>query len=151
MKNNTSSRSGLFLMELIIAILFFSLAGAICVRLFVSSHLISKSSVELNYSLEWCQNVAEVFYGTNGNFEEMTQLFDNCWIEEDSSTFYLLFDKEFSPLPFTQSASSLKDIDYSYIITVSITEGELYQCDIVAPIYELSVVLYPQKETSNEK
>ena len=66
MNTNTSSRSGLFLMELIISILFFSLASAVCVKLFVSSHTISKDSVELNHSLEWCQNVAEAFYGSNG-------------------------------------------------------------------------------------
>lgn len=38
MKKHTSSRSGLLLMEIIIAILFFSVVSAICLQLFVKAH-----------------------------------------------------------------------------------------------------------------
>ena len=41
-----SSRSALFLMELIFSILFFALASAVCVQLFVKAHLLSVSTQE---------------------------------------------------------------------------------------------------------
>ena len=47
-------------MELIIAILFFSLASAVCVRLFTSAHSLSVDSINLSNSVTWSQNLAEV-------------------------------------------------------------------------------------------
>lgn len=168
MRNKASSRSGLFLMELIISILFFSLAGAVCVRLFVNSHIVSRNSVELNHALEWTQNVAEVFYGCNGNEEEMQKLFENICLDGKANAdaaFYLLFDEEFYPLSLTekQRAGNLSDVPYDYYIKVDIlSEDELIVCHIWAgkavsegtspeeqeAIYELSVSLFPLKETA---
>ena len=44
---NRMSRSGLFLLELIIAILFFAVTSAVCVNLFVQAHLTSAESSNL--------------------------------------------------------------------------------------------------------
>lgn len=136
MKSNTSSRSGLFLMELIISILFFSLAGAVCIRLFVGSHIISKDSVELNHSLEWCQNVAEVFYGCNGDVEEMATLFTNCISEasaRESGKFVLAFDENFDPINVSRSSIDPSSIDSYYVVSVTVTGKEqMLHCEIKA-------------------
>lgn len=164
MKTSSSSRSGLFLMELIISILFFSLAGAVCVRLFVNSHIVSQNSVELNYALEWSQNVAEVFYGCNGDFDQMIDLFQsqfgNCTIASSGRpTFYLSFDDNFEPF----TAANDDDHALCYNLWASIEqEEELLYCHIFVQkkpstpevsaqetIYELTVSLFPQKEVSN--
>ena len=162
MKTSSSSRSGLFLMELIISILFFSLAGAVCVKLFVNSHIISQNSVELNHALEWSQNVAEVFYGCNGDFNEMTDLFQsqfgNCTASASDQSFLLLFDNDFEPFATTH------DSDYAlrYTLQASIEQKEeLFYCHIMVQkrsfrpevsalenIYVLTVSLFPQKEVS---
>ena len=55
------SRSSLFLMELIIAILFFSLAGAVCIRLFVTAHSISQNTIARNHAITQTQNLAEAW------------------------------------------------------------------------------------------
>lgn len=160
MRNKASSRSGLFLMELIISILFFSLAGAVCVRLFVNAHIVSRDSVELNHALEWTQNVAEVFYGCNGNQEEMVKLFDNVCFDgktNSDAVFYLLFDEEFCPLTLMeeQRNGKLSDVHYDYFIEADISSAkELMVCHIWAgkarseAIYELSVSLFPLKEAA---
>ena len=44
----THSGSSLFLMELILAILFFSVASAVCVQLFARAHTASEQSAALN-------------------------------------------------------------------------------------------------------
>lgn len=52
--------SGLFLMELIIAILFFSVASAVCLEFFVKSHLLSLDSDILTRSVNECSGAAEI-------------------------------------------------------------------------------------------
>ena len=49
MKRRTTARSSsLFLMELIIAILFFSVAASICVQFFVKARLMSQEAAQLD-------------------------------------------------------------------------------------------------------
>ena len=46
------SKTGLFLMELIIGILFFSLASAICIEIFVKAHLMNNESVQKSHAVK---------------------------------------------------------------------------------------------------
>lgn len=135
---NKSSKSGLFLMELILSIFFFSLSGAICVQLFVKSHLISQQSVDLNRAVECCQNVAEVFYGCNGNKEEMMLLLDNSYQNtSDQSAFFL--DEQ----PYTISVI-IQEKDRMLVCTISAYKSS----DL---IYDLEVYLFPEKEVPHGK
>lgn len=73
-----SSKSSLFLMELIIAILFFALASAVCIQLFVKAHVLGKNTTEENHALLLCQNLSEIFLDTLPEYydkdpEEMKQ------------------------------------------------------------------------------
>ena len=61
MKRTPAKRSSLFLLELIIAILFFSLTSAVCVQIFVRAHLISCQTQEKNMALEKISGFTEVF------------------------------------------------------------------------------------------
>ena len=61
------SRSTLFLLELIIAIFFFSVASTVCIQLFAKSHLLSKQTINENHAVTQTQNLAESFWGTDGN------------------------------------------------------------------------------------
>ena len=47
-------------MEMIIAILFFSLASAVCIQLFARSHLLSTQTVNQNHAVVQAQNLAEI-------------------------------------------------------------------------------------------
>lgn len=62
-----SSKSSLFLMEMIISILFFSVAAAACIQLFVKAHLIDNQTKEQNQAVIWSQNLAELWYASDGN------------------------------------------------------------------------------------
>lgn len=168
--NKAASRTGLFLMELIIGILFFSLAGALCIQMFVKSHLISESSTALNHGVLWSQNVAETFQGCGGNTAEMASLLEGCiYNPEDKSceVLYLLFDDSFEPvIPSSRSLSALKDTDYAYILSAFITrEADLVICSVTVgdfyltadqleegmkPVYQLEVSLFPGKEVHHE-
>ena len=113
--NNNARKTGLFLMELIIAILFFSLAAAICIQLFVKSHMISERSIALNHSILLAQNTAEIFYATNGNPEKMASLLgcgessDTAAIadSDNASTLTLFYTDKFDRLDPAQAASAV--------------------------------------------
>lgn len=61
-----SSKSSLFLIELIISILFFSLASAACIQLFVKAHLLDEKTQEYNQIVMWSQNLSELWYASDG-------------------------------------------------------------------------------------
>lgn len=54
--NNTSS---LFLLELILAVLFFSVASAFCVQIFIKAHLMSQDAKDLNFAVNEISSIAE--------------------------------------------------------------------------------------------
>ena len=60
MNHSPNSHSRMFLMELIISILFFSLAGAICLRMFAVSRKMSDDTTALNMAMNQASNVAEL-------------------------------------------------------------------------------------------
>lgn len=54
--NNTSS---LFLLELILAVLFFSVASALCIQIFTKAHLMSQDARDLNFAINEVSSMAE--------------------------------------------------------------------------------------------
>lgn len=160
MKNRTSSRTGLFLMELILAVLFFSLASVLCIQMFVKSHTLSQNSVELNHSILWTQNVSECFYSCNGNAEELSCLFPQGAFEAFENNNYrltLLYNDEFQFIPVT--ADTLTGTAYRYRLTALITPAEdhLRKCQITITryaqtesIYQLTLSCFADKEVPYE-
>lgn len=65
------SKSSLFLMELIISILFFALASAICIQLFVYAHTKTQQSQEISLSMTQCESAAELYRAANGNLSAL--------------------------------------------------------------------------------
>ncbi len=55
-----ASASTLFLMELIVAILFFSLCSSVCVAVFVHAHILSRDAKELNMATNLSCDAAEM-------------------------------------------------------------------------------------------
>ena len=60
MNKHRSRSSSLFLMELIIAILVFAVASAVCVQIFVTSHQLSDRASKLNSAVNEASSIAEI-------------------------------------------------------------------------------------------
>lgn len=75
MFKKNSSRSGLFLLELIISILFFSMASAVCIRLFVQAHVMDRDNRSLTESVKLCENLAEVYTASNGDLDTLMEVY----------------------------------------------------------------------------
>ena len=68
------TRSGLFAIELLIAVGIFSLCAAICVGLFVRAEVMSRDSADLNRAVTGARSAAECFKAAGGNLEETARL-----------------------------------------------------------------------------
>lgn len=73
------SKTGLFLMELIVGILFFALAGALCVQLFVKANTMNEESICKDQGMRIAVNIVEVYKNdkTNDLVNEEIVYFDD--------------------------------------------------------------------------
>lgn len=99
-----SSKSSLFLIELIISILFFSLASAACIQLFVKAHLLDKKTRETNQIVMWTQNLSELWYAADGDFSTLYERLctdygvtdSSIILENDENKLFLYFDNQWA-------------------------------------------------------
>ena len=131
MNNMRSSKLSLFLMELIIAILFFSLSAAVCVRLFASAHILSESTTNLENAVMWSQNLSEAFVSEKGSLSSIAHLFPDGFVSrayEESDTdgsIILVFDDKWEPME-----NSLLNASYEVIMTSRSAEASEVYSDV---------------------
>lgn len=71
------SKSTLFLMELMIAILFFSISAAVCLNIFVKAHVTDDSTTYKTDSILLVQNSADLFLAKDGSQNAVTQFYQS--------------------------------------------------------------------------
>ena len=83
----TNSKTSLFLMELIIVILFFSIAAVVCVQLFVNAYSTNESTKRTTQGTVIIQGLAEQFLGCEGDLNAVSALYDvgKKYTETDAS------------------------------------------------------------------
>ena len=77
MTRHNQQQSRLFLLEITLAILFFSLASAVCLRCFVKSHILSTQAAELNQAVSQSENIAELLRSLPENDRKDAQKISN--------------------------------------------------------------------------
>lgn len=149
-QKNRARSSSLFLMELILAILFFSVASAVCVQFFVKSHLLNLDSNALTHAVNECSGVAEVITTTDsltdglsllqaqypeGRYPDLNVLDDlikslvpSDVLVEKNGTIQIYYDEAFAPCAEPSAAYTL-DIQITY-------SGQMM--DLVLGMYENS-------------
>lgn len=131
----TTSKSGIFLLELIIVILFFSIASTVCIEMFVKSYTRSNESTYLNKSIQISENIAESFKMNNESFDE------------SSSTSYY-YDK---------NGTVVSEENYTYFAIVHFSENELIKTAEIEVymedsfIYSLQVDKYISERSSENE
>ena len=71
-------------MELRVAIMFFSLSAAVCVRLFASAHFLAEKTESLSNAVMWAQNVSEAFTGNGGRLSDIALLYPDAYVISNS-------------------------------------------------------------------
>ncbi len=102
----TSHKSSLFLMELIFCIFFFSLASAVCMRLFARAHILQSDTEALNHGVYLTQSAAEAFKSTGGDLAALSSFFPEGHLEETEAIFTVWYQEDWSPLSGENSEAS---------------------------------------------
>ncbi|MCH4208465.1 MAG: hypothetical protein LKF79_06060 [Solobacterium sp.] len=123
-RKSKASSSNLFLLELILSILIFALASAVCVSFFMRSHTLSTSAYDLNHSVECADNAAEIVRSADSE-EDLQNLlsaeYGTSLKETDEGNGYTVY---------TISCDSSFDVcemnDAAYLLSIQVhTEGSL--------------------------
>ncbi|MBQ7681019.1 MAG: hypothetical protein IJT31_02250, partial [Oscillibacter sp.] len=69
------TRSGLFAIELVVAVGVFTLCAAICTGIFAQSEVMSRDSAALTRAVNEARNTAERFKAVGGDFARMSAQF----------------------------------------------------------------------------
>jgi type II secretory pathway pseudopilin PulG len=147
-----STKSGLFLIEMIIAIACFSIAGAMCTNLFVRASNISEDTRRVNMALIKAQSAAECFKAADGSAGETARLLN---ASEDGESFSLYYDSAWQQLAGKAAAEKLAG-SHMYRLDITVAEGasprtaaiEVYSLGAAGPedelLYRLNVKKYVQ-------
>lgn len=91
------TKSGLFAIELLIAVGIFSLCAAICVGLFVRSEVMSQDAADLNRAVSAARSAAECYKAAGGDLEKTAELTGSKTL--DAGTLFIEFDENWQLLP----------------------------------------------------
>lgn len=148
--------SSLFLMELILAILFFSIASAVCVQFFVKSHLLSQRSQELSHAVNECSTIAEICK-TSDSLSQATELLKQEYPFTDISAsadtnnmhFIFYFDKDFRACEQKDAACELQ-LTLQEKNEMLTAQMQVLNESNASVIYELETIHHIAKHISHE-
>lgn len=163
-RRNRARSSSLFLMELIIAIFFFSAASAVCIQFFVKSHLLSNDSNALNHAVNECTSAAELIDSSDSiedSLNMLMRLYPNASYP-DTYLSSLKVQEADVQIYYDDSFQECISQDSSYILTLHLTEEDgLLSADLqitsakdsetAAVIYELSTKHHIARRTEYEE
>ena len=90
------TRSGLFMIELLIAVGVFTFCAAVCVGLFVRSEVMSRESADLTRAVAEARNVAECWKASGGDLEKTAEL---CGGTVTQGLLWIHYDQDWSRNP----------------------------------------------------
>lgn len=88
MNKHTRSKSGLFLMELTIVILFFAITSAVCMQIFTTAKVKSDHSSNLSNAVLVAESVAESYKSYNGDMKSVSKYFNSTLVEKTVMIYY---------------------------------------------------------------
>lgn len=136
MKKEAPKRSSLFLMELIISILFFALASAVCIQIFTKAHLQSNQTADLNMAITKASSIAEYIQSTDDPLNVLQEQFPTSISNQQSLKIY--YNKSWNPCNITNA---------SYMVSIQIDTKQqmrigtilVHQTNSTSPLYQLTV------------
>lgn len=142
MKKRVTSKSGLFLLEMMISILFFSIVAAICVQIFAKAHMMSRKAHDLNMAVSYASSGAELLTHLD-TAEQLTEYLDGCE-QSGEGRFAVYYDKDWKVCE-SENAYAWMEIMFveedgmrSAQFQVRLTAGE-------EPLYQLNTGRYLRK------
>lgn len=151
MKQSLSRHSSMFLMEIIIAILFFSLVSAICLRIFTASHQMGQDTNDLNMAVNQTENIAELLtYASkepgfsSSDMEGLAGFLTSEYpdIDIDDNILSIYYDENWNCCTAEEGTYFIK-ISGANDETLSVFDIDAYKAsDRKKPVYSLTVSLH---------
>ena len=141
MNQQPTRRSSLFLMELIIAILFFSLAATVCVRFFVKSYTLEQESQKLNHAVNAATSIAEIFRNQEQPFSLLAEEYP--YGEQAENAYYIYYDINWS---LCTSSNAVYTVLLQTAENDTFIIGDITVTDNDNTIYHLTIKKYIEKE-----
>lgn len=141
MKERTHSRTGLLMTEIILAVLFFAITAACCLKVFAGASHLSDRAEQLKLALNSTENLIQQLKGADGSAEIVWEFYPEESFTEDGA---ICFSKEGTPCSQDQA-------DYLVKVTIEAAaaenssvgkEVEIISQDVTgAEIYRLTTTL----------
>ncbi len=107
MDRHNNTRSSLFLIELIIAILFFSLGSAVCVQAFAKAHTLTAQARDLSFASSTVSAAANVIKSTDGSLAQVQEYFPQA-VTDGENTIAVYYDAGFAPCSDADAAYTMR-------------------------------------------
>lgn len=105
MIKRSGSKSLLFLMEQLLAILIFALCVTACMRIFVEAHETAADAHDLSCALIAAKNGVECFKATGGDMDQTMLLLDGKYVYPEATVY---FDSEWKTCRYPEAAYTLR-------------------------------------------
>ena len=111
MRRVRHSKSGLFLIELMICILFFSFTAGICIRFFAKSHNMSRDAKNLYQAQQEASSMAEILEKDIDSLDNISVYYDEDWKQcnKEDMVYWLEVTEQESDQTKQQKGESTKD------------------------------------------
>lgn len=146
MQSRLSHRSSLFLLEFMIAILFFMLASALCVRIFVKSHVIEQENEEMNHTISSAVSIAEIFRSQEDPFSFLEKEYPKSSIKD--MNFSIFYDSTWKPCDLKDSVYIL-ELKTENQDNFSLGFIKIFKNDVI--LYELNLKKYSPERRLYDK
>ena len=147
MQKYSKSRSSLFLLELILNILLFTVLVVIGLNFFVKAHKLTIKTTDLHHAVTECNNIASLYESGDGSLNLISSQYSDIVISDTQALIY--FNKD-----FVECTSS----DAMYTLSIAITnqtaqtsEGEILFSKDDDVIYKLDVYNYRQLTPASQE
>lgn len=152
MKRSSARPSTLFLMELIIGILFFSVTAAVCVQFLAKSHSLSQQSALLRNAEQRCASIAEIVSAADSrdDIPELISGFFESDIDFSNESFSIYFDAQWNSCTREDAAQAINVLlePYDDMLKANITAVSLKADNEFTEIYSLGISHHLQKEVA---
>ncbi len=91
-----ASKNGLFLMEMILVVLLFSISAAICVQMFGYANQTANRAQNLSQATLVARSVAECYQSTQGDMEKMAAILEGT---QENNQVTVIYDEQWQTSP----------------------------------------------------
>ena len=121
MKKYTKSHSSIFLLELILNLIIFTVLLVIGLNFFLKAHNLSTKTTDLHRAVTECNNVATLFKSGDGSFDLLSKQYSDIIITDTQAHIYYNSD-------FCECSSS--EASYTLTITITPCNYQIYDANI---------------------